>query len=185
MPQFVDMRLAAAQGPLHLEDDIGLAERRGGRRNRSAGLGIGGIGKKRAAAGAAFGDDVEPHRDHAPDGVGRRRNPAFKRPPFLDDGNLHRAAVPGWPDRWAVHNAAPARFVKSEPGEERTRRGANRANPAERAVPRARRPGRMQAGISAAEPKSPFRCWLARAIGVRRGSLWWVAAGGEGRRFGI
>ena len=53
------------------------------------------------------------------DGVGRRRDATLMRAPFLDDGDLHRAAVPAPAGRKAPHNAATTGAC-----EERSRRMA-------------------------------------------------------------
>ena len=116
--EFVELGLAGGQRALHLEHDVGVAEhRRRIRRDRRAGRGKGRIGDAGCFAGAAFGDDLEPHRQHPLDGVGRGRDAALMRPSFLDDGNLHRAAVPECAGRRGRTMQRRPRFVKCDPGQ--------------------------------------------------------------------
>jgi len=100
----------ADQRSLHLEHDIGVAQRRRlVRRDRGSRLGKRGIAEPGAFAGAALHDDFETHAHHALDGIRRRRHPALERPPFLNNGDFHRVAVPERHGRKATpHNAAQA-----------------------------------------------------------------------------
>ncbi len=91
---FVDRALALAQRPLHLEDDVAGAERRGGIAGdlRARRL-IGRIRERAARSGAALDHHIEPHADQALGGVRRGGHAPFLRTAFLRDADLHRTDV--------------------------------------------------------------------------------------------
>ena len=93
-PRFIARELVG-QRALHLEHDIGGAERLGGvGRDRGARGCVGIIGEGGRFAGAPLHDRLEPQGHEVLDRIGRRRDPALVRTAFLRDADLHCGEYP-------------------------------------------------------------------------------------------
>ncbi len=80
-----------AHRPLHLQYDVGIAQRLGFLRgHHGAGGAIGLVGDRRVQPGARLDHDVEAKGDQLFDGFGSRRDTPLMGAPLLGNGQLHR-----------------------------------------------------------------------------------------------